>query len=118
MHHRDLQVWQKAKQLAVNVYADCRKGDLARDYGFRDQMQRASVSIASNIAEGYARESAKDRCHLLVVAKGSCAELQTQIEIAREIGLLDQAGFARLDTQCDEVARMLTGLLKTLRSSP
>lgn len=117
MHHRELQVWQKAKELAVRVYEVCRKGDLARDYGFRDQIQRASVSVPSNIAEGYARESGKDRCHLLTVAKGSAAELQTQLEIAHAVGLVNQSDFAELDARCDEVARMLTGLIKKLRSS-
>ena len=117
MHHRELQVWQKAKELAISVYEVCRKRGLDRDFSFRDQIQRASISIPSNIAEGYARESAKDRCHLLVVAKGSTAELQTQLEIAHSVRLIDNTDFAELDARCDEIARMLSGLIKKLRSS-
>lgn len=116
MHFRELKVWQKAKFLAVDLYAATKDGLLARDYALRDQMQRASVSVASNIAEGYTRESDKDRCHFLVMAKGSCAELQTQIEIAKEAGLLAAAISQRLDEQCEEVSRMIAGLIKTIRA--
>ncbi len=79
-------------------------------------MQRASILIASNIAEGYSRETDKDRCHFLTMAKGSCAELQTQIEIAKETGLVEVIPAQRLDEQCEEVSRMITGLIKKLRA--
>ena len=115
MHFRELKVWQKAKELAVAVYGSTKEGALARDFGLRDQMQRASVSVASNIAEGYTRESDKDRCHFLVMAKGSAAELQTQLEIAKDVGLLRPEVAEALDRQCEEVARMLFGLIKTIR---
>ena len=116
MHFRELQVWQKAKSLAVDLYAETREGQLARDFGVRDQMRRAAVSIASNIAEGYGRETVNDRCHFMTIAKGSCAELQTQLEIAHETGLLLKEKFALMDGQCDEVARMLSGLIRSLRA--
>jgi four helix bundle protein len=117
MHFRQLKVWQKSTRLAVDLYAAMSQGRLSKDYGLRDQMQRASVSIASNIAEGYSRESEKDRCHFLVIAKGSCAELQTQLEIAKETGLLPAALALALDERCEEIARMLAGLIKSLRAN-
>jgi four helix bundle protein len=115
MHFKELKVWQKSTCFAVDLYSITKEGLLAKDYGLRDQMRRASVSIASNIAEGYSRESDKDRCHFLVIAKGSCAELQTQLEISKEAGLLDAGVAQALDERCEEIARMLSGLIKVLR---
>ena len=115
MHFRELQVWQKGKLLAVEVYRHTQQGVLARDYGLKDQLQRAAVSVPSNIVEGYVRETAKDRCHFLTIARGSIAELQTQIEIACECGMLDLPVARRLDESCEEISRMLTGLIKKLR---
>jgi four helix bundle protein len=116
MHFRELKVWQKAKEVAVSIYAATKVDALARDYGLRDQMQRSSVSIPSNFAEGYARESDKDRCHFLIIAKGSCAELQTQVEIAKDTGLIGPGTARQLDEQCEEVSRMLAGLIKAIRT--
>lgn len=118
MNFRNLQVWQKSKALAVAVYAVCRTDGLARDFGLRDQMQRSAVSIPSNIAEGYSRDSDKDRCHFLTIARGSCAELSTQLEIAKDSGLLSADQFILLEPQCDEIARMLIGLSKSIRRAP
>lgn len=115
MHFRELLVWQKSKQLAVNIYAVVKVEPLGRDFGLRDQVQRSAVSIPSNIAEGYSRASANDRCYFFTIAKGSCAELQTQLEIAKDSGLLATSSWTILDQQCEEVSRMLTGFMKTLR---
>jgi four helix bundle protein len=115
MHFRELLVWQKSKKLAVDVYLVIKSGPLARDFGLRDQIQRSVVSIPSNIAEGYTRATANDRCHFFTIAKGSCAELQTQLEIARDADLLASSHWTVLDQQCEEVSRMITGFMKTLR---
>ncbi len=77
----DLIVWQEAKALATKIYGELKE---CRDYGFRDQLQRSSVSIASNIAEGFERRSNKEFIQHLYVAKGSCSELRTQLYIAQE----------------------------------
>jgi four helix bundle protein len=87
---RDLKVWQKAKDLAVQIYKVTQDGAFGRDFGFKDQIRRASVSIPSNIAEGDERGSNKEAVRFFYIAKGSLAELQTQLEIAREIGYLDE----------------------------
>ena len=75
-------------RLAAEIY---RALNACRDYGLRDQMQRAAVSIPSNIAEGYERNTNKDFVHFLYIAKGSCSELRTQIYLAVEIGAFDKA---------------------------
>ena len=111
----ELEVWKRACRVAVRVYEvlkDC------RDYGLRDQMTRAAVSIASNIAEGSERNSSLDYIRFLHIAKGSAAELRTQLYIAQRIGLIDQAVQAELTQECQEIAAMLQGLTKSLKSNP
>ncbi len=111
----ELEVWKRACRVAVRVYEvlkDC------RDYGLRDQMTRAAVSIASNIAEGSERNSSLDYIRFLHIAKGSAAELRTQLYIAQRIGLIDQAVQAELTQECQEIAAMLQGLAKSLKSNP
>jgi len=113
MYHsfEDLEVWQKACDLAVRVYEvlkDC------RDYGLKDQMCRAAVSIASNIAEGVERNSQKETKHFIHVAKGSCAELRTQIVIAGRISVLDRDVSGQLIEETIVVSKMLHGLVKSL----
>ena len=81
----NLEVWQEAIELAAKVYdllRDC------RDFGFRDQMQKASVSVSSNIAEGYERDSNAEFIRFLVIAKGSCGEVRSQAYLARRVKLL------------------------------
>ena len=109
---RDLEVWKKARDLALDVYKLTAEGPLARDFGLRDQMRRAAVSICSNIAEGNDRNSDKDTARFLFMAKGSSAELMSQADIALGVGYLDKADAEKLIGACDEVARMLRGLIK------
>lgn len=116
MHFRDLSVWQKAKTLAVAIYRETSQTPLSKDFGLKDQMQRAAVSIPSNIAEGYARSTERDRMHFLTIARASCAELQTQVQIAFEVGLIERTSAAKLDEQCEEVVRMIIGLRNSLSS--
>lgn len=115
--YRELRVWQRAKELAVTIYSLSSSGPLSRDFGLRDQIRRAAVSIPSNIAEGDERDTNKDSVRFLYIAKGSLAELRTQLEIARDIGVLDQADFTRMEVTCAEIGRMLGSLIKA-RSKP
>lgn len=112
MSYQQLGVWQKAIDLAVAVYEETERGAMARDYGLRDQLRRASVSISSNIAEGEERGSAKDTIRFLYISKGSSAELLTQLWIAERIGYMPPAVASRLRAQSDEVSRMLRGLIQ------
>ena len=108
----ELDVWKRACQLAVQVYDVLRQ---SRDYALRDQMQRAAVSIASNIAEG-AERGGKDFARFLRFASGSAAELRTQCYIAAKVGLIAPDQMNRLVSELKEISRMLTGLARSLKT--
>lgn len=114
--YRNLLVWQKAKALAVSVYKVTDTGLLSRDFGLRDQMRRAAVSVPSNIAEGDERDSDKEAVRFLYIAKGSLAELRTQLEIAKETGRLAEAEYQSLEAHCGEIGRMLGALIRAKTS--
>jgi four helix bundle protein len=113
---KSLLVWQKSQALAVCVYKITRTDGFAREFGLIDQMRRAAVSVSSNIAEGDERDTDKDSVRFFYMAKGSVAELRSQLDLCRQIGLLPEKEFAELDLLCEEVAKMLRGLIKA-RSS-
>ena len=109
---RDLKVWQKSKELAVNIYRITQESEISRDFGFKDQIRRAAVSIPSNIAEGDERRSNKDAVRFFYIAKGSLAELETQIEIAFEIGYLSDKIMKELYDSSQKIGKMLGSLIK------
>ena len=109
---RDLRVWQRAKVLAVAVYRLTEEGKLAKDFGLRDQMQRAAVSVCSNIAEGDERGSDRDSVRFFYIAKGSLAELITQLEIARDIEFISDQQLQPLEDECIQIGNMLGALIK------
>lgn len=108
---KELRVWQDAKDLAVEIYKLTHQGKFLKDFGLKEQIQRASVSIASNIAEGYERNSDKDFIRFIMFAKGSIAELRTQLEIAKEIGYIEEVLFNELESRCNKIGAMLTKLI-------
>jgi len=112
---RELRVWQIGKELAVRIYSLTTDGEMARDFGLAGQMQRAAVSIASNIAEGYERNSDKEFVRFLLIAKGSLSELRTQLEIANEIKYIRQDHYNTTEQTCTQLAGMLTNLIKARR---
>jgi len=109
--HRDLLVWQKAMQLVTDIYHDT--GTFPRDevYGLTNQLRRAAVSVPSNIAEGHGRRSKKEFHHFVSQARGSLLEVETQLEIARNLGYLSADKSKDLLDKAGEIARMLNGLL-------
>ena len=113
--YRDLVAWQKAMRLVPQVYEATNKFPQEELFGLKNQLRRAAVSIPSNIAEGQARYSHKEFQHFLVNARGSLAEVETQILLARELGYVacDQA--AQLLELCAELGRILNGLRLSLR---
>ena len=111
----DLEVWQEATSLAVEVYAVSKNGNFSQDFGFRDQLRRAAVSIASNIAEGKERETIPEFIRYLYIAKGSAGELKTQLVIARQIGYIEQDRETNLRRKVEKVSAMLGALIKTLK---
>jgi four helix bundle protein len=113
--YRDLVVWQKGIELAKVVYSLTQKFPPAEKFGLTSQMRRAAVSIPSNIAEGNARQSRRDYVHYLIVARGSLAELDTQLVIARELKMISDTDPLR--AQIQEMARMLQSLIRRLRDA-
>ena len=115
---RELKVWQKAKDLAVYIYNVTEHGAFARDYGLRDQIRRAVVSIASNIAEGDELGTNKQAIRFFYVAKGSSAEVLTQAIIAHEIGYFPEEVFGRLEQEITAISSMLTRLIQARAKKP
>jgi len=109
---RGLKVWQKGKELAVEIYKLTQVGSFNRDFSLKDQIRRAAVSIPSNLAEGDERGSNKDAVRFFYMAKGSLAELQTQLEIAYEIKYLDERTLNDLQEKCTTIGKMLGSLIK------
>ena len=106
-----LDVWRLAKVLALDVYRSLRH---CRDFSFRDQMQRAAVSIPCNIAEGVERNSQAEFKNFLGVAKGSAGELRTQIIMAKDLDYLENEGLERLTESSVRVSQMLGGLIRSV----
>ena len=109
---QELMVWKRAKDLAVYIYKITGKGGIAKDFGFRDQIRRAAVSIPGNIAEGDELGSNKQAVKFFYIAKGSSAELLTQSIIALEIEYMDKKSFAHIETECTAISGMLGKLIK------
>ena len=107
----DLKVWKEGMRLASSVYE---RLQTVTDFGLRNQMQRAAVSIPSNIAEGYERGSNKEFIRFLNIAKGSCAELRTQLYLAKKLGILPERDDL-IDTT-KEISAMLSGLIQTRKN--
>jgi len=110
----ELAVWQKSRELTRQIYDVTGAGDFARDFGLRDQIRRAAVSIMSNIAEGHERGGRAEFHQFLVIAKGSCAEVRSQLYVALDAGYLEKARFEQLKNISEEVGRMLSGIKKAV----
>jgi four helix bundle protein len=106
----DLIAWQRARQLTADIYRMTANGSFARDFGLRDQIQRAAVSVMSNIAEGFDRGSRAEFHQFLVIAKASCAEVRSQLYVALDIGHINEADFNRLRDLTEEVSKIIGGL--------
>ena len=113
----DLISWQKARELNRLIYQVSKKGAFAKDFGLRDQMRRASVSIMSNIAEGFERGGDREFIQYLSIAKGSCGEVRAQLYAALDEAYLDATKFKALSDHSIEVSRLISGFMSYLRQS-
>lgn len=113
---RDLVAWQKAMELATEVYRITATFPTSERYGLASQLQRAAVAVPSDIAEGKGRFSKKEYVQMLYRGRGSLHETDTQIEIARNLGYIDEELFARMSKQCAEVGRLLNGLIRSVQA--
>mgnify|MGYP003949185719 CR=1 FL=1 len=108
--HRDLIAWQKAMHLVRDIYRSTEQFPTHELYGLSGQLRRAAVSVPSNLAEGASRNSRKEFHHFIGTARGSLAEVETQIEIAKDLGYMREPSASNLLTRVAELGRMLTGL--------
>jgi len=114
---RELKIWQEAKDLAVKVYKITGTGKFDKDYGLKDQIRRATVSISSNIAEGDERNSNKEAIRFLYIANGSVAEVITQLFIAFEIGYIDKDDFELITKRLETLSKQIKSLINYRRSN-
>ena len=113
----DLESWKKARKLTNRVYEATAAGSFTRDFGLKDQIRRASISILSNIAEGFERGGDKEFLQFLAIAKGSCGEVRAQLYIAVDQGYLSQDLSESLFESANEIGRLISGLMKYLSES-
>jgi four helix bundle protein len=113
----EIEAWQKARELTRKIYTATNRGSFAKDFGLRDQIRRASVSVMSNIAEGYERSGTGEFNHFLAIAKGSAGEVRSQLYIAADQSYIDQETFRHLINLATETARMIAGLMNYLRAT-
>jgi four helix bundle protein len=113
----DIESWKKARKLTEEIYEATAIGEFFRDFGLKDQIRKASVSILSNIAEGFERGGDKEFSQFLGIAKGSCGEVRAQLYVALDQGYLSRESFASLSTKAIEVSQLLSGFIRYLKGS-
>jgi four helix bundle protein len=112
----DIEAWQKARELTKAIYASSNDSAFARDFGLREQIRRASVSIMSNIAEGFGRGGNKELIQFLFIAKSSAAEVQAQLYVALDAGYLDKEKFQELYDLSNNTCRLIGGFIRYLKA--
>jgi len=113
----DLEAWKLARELTSLVYTCSGAGNFGRDFALRDQIRRASISIVSNIAEGFERDGDKEFLQFLSMAKGSCGEVRAQLYLALDQKYSSDALFQELTTKAIQLSRVISGLIRYLRQS-
>ena len=114
----ELEVWKLARVLAGKIHSFAAEGDFCKDYGFKDQIQRAAVSIVSNVAEGFERQSNNQFLHFLDIAIGSAGEVRARLYLAFDFGYIDRQQFLDATSDAKKIGRMLTKLMQYLRTVP
>ena len=107
----DIIAWQKSKELTILIYSLLRE---SKDFSFRDQIQRAAVSVMNNIAEGFERKSNNEFKQFLYIAKGSCGEVRSMLYLANELKKITNEEFTKSHELSEEISRVLSGFVKSL----
>ena len=113
----EISSWQKARELNIEIYKLTAANFLSKDFALRDQIRRSSISVTSNLAEGFERETSKEFIRFLYIAKGSAGELRSKLYLSLDIGYISSTKFEELKKECLEVSRMISGLIKYLLST-
>lgn len=114
----EIEAWQLGRELAREIYAICRSGDFAKDWGLKDQIQRAAVSICSNIAEGFERSGNKEFANFLWIAKGSAGEVASQLYHAKDNGYISEEQFTELTEKTSAIRGKIYRFIEALKSHP
>jgi len=112
----EIHAWKKAHESVLTIYKLTNESKLQNDFGLKDQMRRSAVSITSNIAEGHDRGSKNQFIYFLNVSRASCAELRSQLILAKDLNYIEIPQYEKLKTDLMEVSRMIMGLIKYLKS--
>lgn len=112
----DLEVWKLAMVLCTDIYSLTNQDAFSKDYGLKDQIRRSAISVPSNIVEGFERDSKNQFLYFLVIAKGSCGELRTQLNIASNLKYLDDEKYKNLTNECISVSKQLAGFINYLKT--
>jgi four helix bundle protein len=113
----EIEAWQQARKLSLGLHRTIEETALAKNFVLRDQISRAAVSVAANIAEGFARNSNADFARFLDLSRGSCAELQSHLYLAYDLRLLEKEKFAALYQQVERTSALIGGLILSLRNN-
>ena len=113
----EIKAWQKARELNLKLYLITNKEDFSRDFALRDQIRRASVSISSNIAEGFERETTKEFIRFLYIAKASAGEFRSQLYLAYDLNYISNQEYENLKFNGTEISKLISGLIKYLKST-
>ncbi len=113
----EIEAWQKGRELTREVYIVSNQGSFSKDFGLRDQIRKASVSIMSNIAEGFERGGTREFTQFLSIAKGSSGEVRSQLYVAVDQSYIDKEVFEHLFSLASETSRMIAGLMNYLKKS-
>lgn len=113
----DLEVWIAAKDASVMIYKITENESLRKDFGLKDQIRRASISVISNIAEGFERNGNKEFIQFLSIAKGSAGEVRAQLYIIKELNFINKEEFVLLYEKVTQVSKMLSGFINYLKQS-
>ncbi|KXK28537.1 MAG: ribosomal protein [Candidatus Brocadia sinica] len=117
MYFENLEVWKAARELTNKIYGITKDGIFSKDYSLRDQIRRASVSIMSNISEGYERGGNQELIQFLSIAKGSCGEVRCQLYIAGDQGYISSNELNPIIEQCKRISIMINNFMEHLRGS-
>ncbi|MFD0964415.1 four helix bundle protein [Pseudofulvibacter geojedonensis] len=110
--------WQKARELNLDIYSFTNKNNsFSKDFGLRDQIRRASISISSNIAEGFERQTSKEFIRFLYIAKASAGEVRSQLYLAVDLSYITKEEFEKLNLKVSDIAKLISGLIKYLEST-
>jgi four helix bundle protein len=113
----DLRVWKSARAIATETYQLTKKREISRDFALREQIRRSAISVMANVAEGFEREGDREFIQFLSQAKGSCGELRSHLWLLNDLGYLEPDEFERLCLQAMELSRLISALMKYLRTS-